>query len=430
VPTDIQELEQNDQENGGGRLSHLELLAAGAAHDFNNFMGNILDYADLALEDEPPLSKPAEVLTKIRTIALRASDIARQMITYIAHEDSGAEPLDISALAEEMLDLMKISISRRAKLTLALERDLPPVLAAPAEIRELLMNLILNASEALNGDQGEIRISTSCVNAAAAASANEGKHAVRSPRVQLVVADTGRGISRKDRAQVFHPFFTMKRNGRGLGLAIVNRIVHKYGGSIKLMSAPGRGTAFKVLLPCANQAAAKEPARKPEPVPVTPTLHSGGKTILVADDDQGLRLAASQLLRRCGFQVVEAADGAAALEALRSHPGAVDAILVDLTLAGVPIRKIIDDAARLRPEADVFITSGYDKGAAEAAFTSPRVKGFLQKPFHTRELIGLFSQPADDGGKPAIAANSRSHARSRTSRTLRASAESEKGSGR
>ena len=430
MPTDVQEPEQNHQQNGAGGLSQLELLAAGVAHDFNNLMGNILDYADLALEDAPPHSEPAEVLMKIRTIALRASDIARQMMIYVAQEDSGTEPLDISELTEEMLDLLKISISRRAKLTVTLGRDLPPVLAAPAEIRELLMNLILNASEALDGEQGEIRISTSCVNAAISASASEGKPGVRSPRVQLVVSDTGRGISREQRAQVFHPFFTMKPNGRGLGLAIVNRIVRKYGGSIKLMSAPGRGTAFKVLLPCANQAPAKNPGRKPEPFPVSAALHSSGKTILVADDDQGLRLAASQLLRRCGFQVIEAADSATALEALRS-PGAVDAILLDLTLAGGPIRKIIEDAARLHPQADVFITSGYDKSAAEAAFQPFHVKGFLQKPFHSRELVRLFSQPTEDREKPTtIAEKARSHGRSRTSRTLHASVDSEKGSGK
>lgn len=415
-----------EQRGGRRRLASIGLLSAGIAHDFNNLLGNILEYSDLALAEVSPHSTPARALLKIRTIAIRGSEIVRQLMVYIGQEQSRIEPVDMSGVVREMLELLKISITSHAKLTVALGRHLPPVFAAPAEMRELVMNLILNASQALGENDGKIRISTSCRNAPASISGDgAGKRCV-----QLVVSDTGLGMSPEVREHLFDPFFTMKQHGRGLGLAIVKGIIDRCGGGIEVNSSPGRGATLKIFLPCADHAALKQSVREDESVPLS-CGGSAGKTILFADDEQGLRLAASQLLRLRGFQVLEAPDGAAALELLRQHRGAIDAILLDLTMPGASARKIIEEAARICPQASIFLTSAYGRDAAQASISAPHVKGFLQKPYQSGDLVRALSSELEWAEKPvAVAAGAGSQLRSRTSRTLRASANGETGSGK
>jgi PAS domain S-box-containing protein len=386
--TDVHELGLSTAEGEAGarRLSSIGTLAAGIAHDFNNLLANILANAELALTEVPSRSRAIEELERIRMVAIRGAEIVRELMVYAGQEQATAEAVDLSRLVEEMMEMLRISVTKHARITVQLAPNLPPVMAAPAEIRELLMNLILNASEALGERDGEIRISTSY--AKGRAERVDRTTGASGDCVRLVVADTGPGIPASMRNRIFDPFVTTKHPGRGVGLAIVRTIARKYGGSIRITSAPGRGTRFSVMLPCAaGQAESEGVARS-----VSTSLAGTGRTVLIVEDEDGLRLAIAVLLRRNGFQVIEAQDGSAAVELLRTHSQAIDTILLDLTIPGVSSEDVIEEARRLRSDVRIFLTSAYSRGNGAPPFNAPQVRGFVRKPYQIRELVRLLSE--------------------------------------
>lgn len=382
---DIHDLGIATDSDGAGtrRLSNIGRLAAGIAHDFNNLLSNILANAELALAEVAPRSRAIEELERIRKVAMRGSEIVRELMVYTGRDPASAKPVDLSKLVEEMLEMLRISVTKHARVTTDLAQDLPSVIAEPPELREVLMNLILNASEALGEKDGEITISTSLLNCDATELLANGVNKA-GDYLKLEVADTGRGIARSLQSRVFDPFVSTKQSGRGVGLAIVRTIARKYGGNVSMTSTPGRGTRFTVLLPCWKQAENEEPARG-----IPAAAPSTGKTVMIVDDEDGLRLAVSQLLRRDGFRVIEAPDGSAAVELLRSHGPTIDTILLDLTLPGLSSAQVVEEAARIRPDVRIFLTSAYSRGNAAAAFTAPQVKGFVRKPYAIRDLVQL-----------------------------------------
>lgn len=378
------------RDNGNDRrLSSIGALAAGIAHDFNNLLANILANAELALAEIAPRSCAIRELERIRNVAIRGSEIVRELMVYAGQEPPRTELVDLSRLVTEMVEMLRISVTKHARITTDLAADLPALMAEPAELRELLMNLILNASDALGERDGEIRISTSLeadgATGRAEADANE-----RRGCLKLEVADTGSGVMPSIEDRIFDPFVSTKQAGRGVGLSIVRTIVRKYRGSVRLSSAPGQGTRFTVLLPCTERA---EDDRG-EPIASAAASPGAGRTLLIVDDEEGLRLAMAQLLRREGFRVMEAHDGSAAVELLRNHAESIDTILLDLTLPGVRSEKVVEEALRLRPDIRVFLTSAYNPGNAASRFKSPQVRGFVRKPYRIRELVRLLSGEA------------------------------------
>lgn len=384
--TDIHELGIFNGDDGerGRRLSNVGKLAAGIAHDFNNLLANILANAELALAEVAPRSRAIEELERIRNVAIRGSEIVRELMVYAGRDPAHAEAVDLSKLVEEMLEMLRLSVTKHAKITTELAAALPAIIAEPPELREILMNLILNASDALDERDGEIKISTSVVKSAATEFLEPGMDPALD-YLKLEVADTGRGIARALQNQIFEPFVSTKQPGRGVGLAIVQRITRKYGGNVRLISAAGQGTRFIVLLPCWTDVAGGEPARS-SPLPP----HDTGKTVMIVDDEEGLRLAIAQLLRRDGFRVVEASDGSSAIELLQSQGQDIDTILLDLTLPGLPSDKVVKEAARIRPDVRIFLTSAYSHESA-AGFTAPQIKGFVRKPYAIRDLVRMLS---------------------------------------
>jgi CheY-like chemotaxis protein len=190
------------------------------------------------------------------------------------------------------------------------------------------------------------------------------------------------------RNRIFDPFVTTKHPGRGVGLAIVRTIARKYGGSIRFTSSPGRGTRFSVVLPCAAGRPELEGAARSDSTSVAGT----GRTILIVEDEDGLRLAIAVLLRRNGFRVIEAQDGSSAVELLRTHSQAIDTILLDLTIPGVSSEEVIEEAARVRFDVRIFLTSAYSRGNEAPPFNAPQVRGFVRKPYQIRELVRLLSE--------------------------------------
>lgn len=353
------------------KLESLGVLTRGIAHDFNNLLGSILVDAELAEAGLADGVFAAEQIQRIKHVAVRASEIVRELMIYSGQDRADLGPVDLSLLVEEMLELLKVSVSKQAVLRMRLEPNLPAVRGNAAQLRQVVMNLIINASEAIGAREGAIEVSTSLT--------------ADGDAVQLRVADTGVGMTPEQKARVFDPFFTTKFAGRGLGMAVVHGIVRGNGGSIDVSSEPGRGTTFDVMLPRAGDAAPEEAAEAA--VPLEPDA-GRGSTVLLVEDEEVLRGPVSRILEKKQYRVIEAGDGTAAIELLRSA-GKIDAVLLDTTIPGRPSSEVIEEARRLQPEARVILMSAYSREMAVGMLGGQSIDGFIRKPFHTRHLLEL-----------------------------------------
>jgi two-component system, cell cycle sensor histidine kinase and response regulator CckA len=250
---DITDSKRTQQESfSHQKLESLGVATAGIAHDFGNLLSGIIAHAELLLEDFPAGSPAARDVKAIVEIAARGSEIVKELMVYTGQDDSEVERLDVSAVTEQMLELFRVSISKHAVLKTDFSKRLPMVLASPTHIRQIVMNLVINASEAIGDGPGVIELSTS---QATVANGEEPEALSGLPTGQyvcLAVSDTGAGIAPEVQPRIFDPFFTTKPNGRGLGLAVTQAIVRRYGGRVRVRSAPGHGTRFEVLLPRAG----------------------------------------------------------------------------------------------------------------------------------------------------------------------------------
>jgi PAS domain S-box-containing protein len=369
-------------------LEGLGVLAGGIAHDFNNVLGGILAQAELVEPDLPVGSAPIQEIQRIKAAALRGSEIVRELMIYAGQDQTHlVEPVDLSRLVGEILELLKVSISKQAVLRTDLSDDLPPVLGNSPQIRQVVMNLIINASEAIGDKKGVIALTTTLVSGAKDLAPNSAAELPLGDYVRLEVSDTGGGITEEAKEKIFDPFFSTKFAGRGMGLAVVQRVVRDHGGVITIVSAPGQGATFQVLFPCRSKEA-------PE---IHSVITSAGLeqsnartgTILVVEDEEILRLAVSKLLRKIGFSVMAASDGSAAIDLVRTHKDEIDVILLDLTLPGLSSREVFEEALRVQPNLTVVLTSAYSKEAVDASFPGLRITHFIRKPFQLGELGGV-----------------------------------------
>jgi two-component system, cell cycle sensor histidine kinase and response regulator CckA len=368
------------------KLESMGLLASGIAHDFNNLLGGILASSELALSEPAVGSGIEEELQRIRTASIRGSEIVRQLMIYGAKEDTVFEPVNVSFVIQDILQLIKVSISKQVTLQLDLGRDLPPAYANPPQLRQIVMNLVSNASEAIGDQQGLIRIGLERVRLTRDSEPTDPTNLPKGDYVKLEISDTGGGMSPEVQARIFDPFYSTKQAGRGLGLAVVHGILRTHGGAISVVSAPGQGTTIRVFLPYAGKRAkAQRGARSLGPAQV---LNRTG-TILIVDDEDLLRTTVSKLLKKSGFTVIEAGDGSAAMDLLHSHNDAADLVLLDVSLPGKPSRDVFEEVQRMSPAPKIIITSAYGKEIVDASFSGLRVDHFIRKPFQIAELLRL-----------------------------------------
>jgi len=370
------------------KLESVGALATGIAHDFNNILGGVLAQADLALGELAAGTAPEEELKGIREGAIRGSEIVRQLMVYSGKESEIPELVDVARIVEDMLDLLRISISKHAVLETNLDKGLCQVRANPTQLRQIVMNLVTNASEAIGDRDGVISVRTACMTVGRDAPGANSEHWVTSDYLELGVSDTGCGIPLEAQARVFDPFFTTKAAGRGLGLTVVHGVVQSLGGMIRLESEPGKGTRFRILLPCAEAAAEAtngQMARTPQ------TAGPSYGTILVVEDEDPLRRPIAKMIQKAGFTVIEAGDGYAALQAIRSRQKHIDLLLLDVTLPGAPSREVYEQAKLLRPEMKVIVTSAYSKEMAAASLAGT-VEHFIRKPYRLNDLMDLMQQ--------------------------------------
>ena len=365
------------------KLESLGTLAGGIAHDFNNLLGAVLAQTELAIAELASGSDPREELNAIKDVAIRGSEIVRQLMIYAGKESDDVETVDVSTVVEGMLGLLKVALSRHATLVTNFARGIPPVLARAAQLSQIVMNLVVNASEALGDRDGVIRVTTEHITLARAELNT--RAAPAGQYVRLEISDTGCGMTPETQAKVFDPFFTTKFSGRGLGLAVVLGIVRSLHGTIQIASEPGKGTTVEVLLPCAESAAKAEISPGSAMVDSVPPAPSG--SVLIVEDEEPLSQAVARVLRKAGMQVFEAASGSAGIEFLRSRCSEIDVILLDLTIPGASSQEVLAEAARTRPDMDVILTSAYSEEMARTTVSSSLVRGFIRKPFSLRDLV-------------------------------------------
>ena len=393
---DITELKRSQEEAlARQKLESLGVLAGGIAHDFNNLLGGILSQTE-SIEDGLPEGSPQiEELHQIQEAALRGSEIVRELMIYSGQDKADLEPVDVALLAEEMLELLKVSVSKHAVLKTDFPKDLPAVRGNAPQLRQLVMNLVINASEAIGETDGVIRVTLSRVAPGQDLASNDAANRGQSDYLRLEVSDTGSGMTEGTQARIFDPFFTTKFAGRGLGLAVVQSIVSSHGGAINVVSVPGQGTTFQIDLPCTD-----DPSNPDGNVAATTfgdRISSTAGTVLLVEDEDLLRHAISKMLRKHGFSVIEAGNGSAALDLVRGSGNRIDVILLDLTIPGAPSSAVVAEAQRIQPGATVVLMSAYARGMAPPSLNVPEVKGFIRKPFQMSELVQLLrgAMPAD-----------------------------------
>jgi PAS domain S-box-containing protein len=395
--TDIKSAQEEARERKN--LESLGMLAGGIAHDFNNLLGGTLAYSELAQVKLAEGSSPDDELRQIRDVAIRGSEIVRQLMIFAGNERGTLELVDVSALVSEMLELLKVSISKHAVLKPSLATGLPAVRGNPAEIRQVVMNLVTNASEAIGDGDGVIRILTERVTVESGSKPLETENLPEGDYLRLEVSDTGCGMTQEMQCKAFDPFFTTKFAGRGLGLAVVQRIVSHLGGAIHVVSSVGRGTSVRIVLPCVGDTVRANDSHDPVGTRTRELQRERGCTILVVEDEPALLAAVSKMLQHIGFSVIQATDGSSALELIRGHKDRIDAMLLDVTLPGVSSHEIFEEAERLRPDLVAVLTSAYSQERATACFGGLPVDYFIRKPFHIDDLVRLL-QEGLTGGKP------------------------------
>ncbi len=379
------------------KLESLGVLAGGIAHDFNNILMAVLGHSELALDELSSMSPARRSIKEIETAARRAAELCRQMLAYSGKASFFLERVDLREMIEEMVHLLQTSISKKAILNLDLEKGLPPIMADPGQIRQIIMNLIINASDAIGQRSGVITISLGAVKCDAdyLSRTDLFKEIVPGYYVYFEVADTGCGMERETLEHIFEPFFTTKFAGRGLGLAAVLGIVRAHKGAIKVYSEKDRGTTFKVLFPALPDSSMSGKSDPEKDI----AGWKGSGTVLIADDEESLRAVGSSMLEHLGFKVITAADGKEAVDLFKSYPEKIDLVILDLTMPHMDGNQAFSELKRINPQVNVIIASGYNKDDVGARFAGKNLAGVLQKPYSMSKLKELLSVIFNGKGK-------------------------------
>ena len=386
---------QNTGENGAGmdldarvqqvqKLEMLGALAGGVAHDFNNLLQAILGNASIIRLHAGSSADIHESLDQIEIACQRASELTNQLLAYAGKGNFVLESVDISQLAIEMSKLLVSSLPKKPRLLGQFSPGLPLVAGDPTQLRQVLMNLVINAAESLPENGGVIRLSTGKVDLTAddLAELLLGMDLPPGTYIYFEVCDTGCGMSEEIRSRIFDPFFTTKQNGRGLGLAAVLGIVRGHRGALLVHSESGSGTLIRALFP-----AAPKPRASLSTVPgqqTQPAKNPG--TILVVDDEEAIRNSARFLLESQGFTVLTASDGLEAVETFKVKQGEISAILLDLSMPKKNGTDALRELRLIRPDVPILVASGYPEKETVEQFQDAGLVGFIQKPYRGTEL--------------------------------------------
>jgi len=380
------------------KLESLGILAGGIAHDFNNLLAGILGNADLVLKLAAPDSEMREPLLDIVEASRRAAELTNQMLAYSGRSRFVVGAIDLRRLTEETRQLLSAVITKNARVELDLD-PVPLIEGDPTQLRQVVMNLITNASDALESTGGTIRVSTRVVEVTADQLAEHqlGDDLEPGRFVSLEVSDTGAGMDPATTARIFDPFFTTKFTGRGLGLSAVLGIVRAHHGAIRVESKAGHGTSIRLLLPPSRSAGeAKERAAETSP---REDAWRGRGSVLVADDEPAVLRLLKRILTATGFDVVTASSGPEALTRFGEHADEVVAVLLDMTMPG---HGGLETLARLREagaSVPIILTSGYAQIGARDELEQELANAFIQKPFAAADLVAILRTEIERSGR-------------------------------
>ena len=366
------------------RLESLGVLAGGIAHDFNNLLASIMGYASLAAMDLTEESRPRKSIDQVLTAAKSASDLTQQMLAYSGRGTFVVDLLNVTQLIESVARLLETTISKKASLRLNLGADLPPVQGDASQIRQVVMNLITNASESLGDNRGVVAVTTGVqwAEAGELPALEPGSILPEGRYVFIEVADTGCGMDAETQARIFDPFFTTKFTGRGLGLAAVLGIIRSHRGSIRVDSQPGAGTTFRVMFPAAEGSVSLELEKIHEEA-----VWRGDGVVLVVDDQSAVRNLARTVLEQAGLRVLTAADGPEAVSVFTEHAREIHAVLLDLSMPGMDGGEVFMHLTQMVPDIRVVLCSGYNEQDVNTKLSGRKPAGFLRKPYHPSELV-------------------------------------------
>ena len=350
------------------KLESLGVMAGGIAHDFNNLLAVVMGNASLALEEIPRDTIAAACLEDVKKASERAGELTEQLLAYAGKGELELEEIDVSRLVRDVAELISVSIPKGVMVRYRLEERLPAVTGDASQLRQIVMNLIMNGAEAVGEGDGSVTVETGCAPGP-------------DPRVLLRVSDTGCGMDEATRARIFDPFFSTKFAGRGLGLAATLGIVSSHRGSLRVESEPGRGSSFTVLLPC-RDAPARAVASSAQPPP-----WRGRGTVLVVDDDDAVRAMASRILHSAGLAVLSACDGVEALRVYREHGEGIDAVLLDVTMPHMNGERAWRALREIDPAVRVVLSSGYPEREVSRSLRGEEGLLFVHKPYEKRDLV-------------------------------------------
>jgi PAS domain S-box-containing protein len=380
--TDITERKRfEEQLRETAKLESLGLLAGGIAHDFNNLLTGVLGNVSLVVDDMPEAEPNRGLLQEAISAAERASLLTRQLLAYAGKGQVESRCIHLSDLVRDVVGLVETAAPKWVQIRYDLESDLPAVQVDIAQIQQVVMNLAINAAEAIGEQPGDVLIATAGQNVDAPylATLRSRFEIAPGPYVVLEVRDSGCGMDEGTLARIFDPFFTTKFHGRGLGLSAVQGIVRSHRGALKVDSVPGKGTTFRLLLPAA--------AETPDAVAVDAFAGDlqGEGTVLVVDDEATVRNIARATLQRHGYTVLLAENGREALDVLAAHPE-VGIVVLDLTMPVMGGEEALRHIRKSRPALPVVLSSGFNEMESISRFADKRLAGFLQKPYTALSL--------------------------------------------
>jgi len=369
------------------RLESLGVLAGGIAHDFNNILTSIMGNAAMAerkLKDSS--TEGVEYLSKIIRSSEKAALLCKQMLAYSGKGHFIVKAINLSNMVESVTSLLGASIHRTIELKYQLSNQLPSIEADEAQLQQVIMNLVINASDAIGESSGTITIVSGLMHAERAYLAQtalqSGIELQAGDYVYLEVSDTGCGMTKKVQKRLFEPFFTTKFTGRGLGMSAVQGIVCGHQGAMFLYSEPGKGTTFKILFPVSDKTA-------DDISPVSEqhgnTWQAGG-TVLIVDDEEMIREVASVMLEDMGFEVLNAVDGCDGVDVYRQHQDKIVAVLLDMTMPRLDGEGCFRELKTIDSNVKVILSSGYNEQDIANRFTGEGLVGFVQKPYNPEEL--------------------------------------------
>ncbi len=375
------------------KLESLGVLAGGIAHDFNNLLMAILGNLGLALEDLSSNSPARPYIDDAEQAAHRAADLTRQMLAYSGRGRFVIQSVNLGELVAEMLHLLKSSISKTAVLNLHLDHELPPVMADPGQLQQVVMNLIVNASEAIGDQIGTITLATG-TQRCETDYLNKSRLEEKPPAgkfVFLEISDTGCGMDQETQRRLFDPFFTTKFFGRGLGMSAVLGIVRGHQGALMVYSEVKKGTTFKILFPAEDSTQMTAPVKSAVQITHSPHPLFHG-LILLVDDEKMVRELGRKMLERLGFQVQTVKDGEDACAFFRQQAGEIRCVLLDLTMPKMDGVATFSELKQIQPEVKVILTSGFNHQDVTQRFAGKGLAGFIQKPYQMQTLQDLLQK--------------------------------------